>query len=72
MSVPFLLINYEQAVAAFEGRNLAGAPPQARAFTLQIGNKVALRSELTQGFGYSHSSLFPDFPGLAQYGTAWR
>lgn len=71
MSVPFRLIMYEQAEAAFEGRGLAGAPPQARAFTLRVGNKTTLRSELTQGFGYSSHSLFPDFPGLADFIRGW-
>jgi hypothetical protein len=72
MSVPFQLISYEQAVAAFEGRRLVGAPPEARAFTLRVSDKGTLRNELTQGFGYSPRSLFPDYPGLARYGDAWR
>ncbi len=72
MSVPFRLIQYEQAVAAFNGTHHPGAPPLARAFTLRItGNKENLRSELEQGFGLNHRSLFPDFPGLAQFGRSF-
>lgn len=72
MSVPFKLINYDQAVAASEGRKLVGKPPKARAFTLRISNKADLRLGLEQAFGYSYSSLFPDFPGLRDYGKSWR
>jgi len=72
MSVPFKLINYDQAVAASEGRNLVGKPPKARAFTLRISNKADLRRGLEQAFGYSYSSLFPDFAGLRDYGKSWR
>lgn len=72
MSVPFKLIHYDQAVAAFSGQNLVGAPPKARAFTLKIvGEKQALRAELAQGFGLTHRSMFPDFPGLAQFGRSF-
>ncbi len=72
MSVPFKLINYDQAVAAAEGRNLAGKPPKARAFTLRVTDKGELRRGLEQAFGYSYASLFPDFPGLRDYGKSWR
>jgi hypothetical protein len=72
MSIPFKLIGYDQAVAASEGRNLAGQPPQARAFTLRITNKAELRLGLEQAFGYTYSSLFSDFPGLRDYGASWR
>lgn len=72
MSVPFRLIKYEQAVAAFRGTVYPGHPPKARAFTLKIANKPGLRAELEQSFGYSHRSLFPDFAGLASYGRAFR
>jgi FRG domain len=72
MSVPFRLIKYAQAVAAFEGKQLRGAPPKARAFTLKVANKPGLRAELEQAFGYSYRSLFPDFAGLAAYGRAFR
>ncbi len=73
MSVPFRLIQYEQAVAAFNGHNLPGAPPQARAFSLKIDvDKAALRAELAQGFGLTQRSLFPDFPGLEQFGRSFR
>jgi hypothetical protein len=72
MSVPFKLINYDQAVAASEGRNLPGKPPKARAFTLRICNKADVRLGLEQAFGYSYASLFPDFPGLHDYGRSWR
>ena len=57
MSVPFVLINYQQAEAAFAGTLLAGAPPKARSFTLCItGHKAELRAELNQIFGYGHRS----------------
>ena len=73
MSVPFRLIQYDQAVAAFSGRQLAGQPPKARAFTIKISaDKENLRSELARGFGQTHRSLFPDFPGLAQFGRSFR
>jgi len=72
MSVPFRLINYQQAVAAAAGGQMIGMPPKARAFTLRIQRKERLRSELMQAFGYSHPSLFPDFPGFAAFGTSFR
>lgn len=70
MSIPFQLIKYERAEAFAEGRNIGGAPAKASAFTLRIQNKAAIRSRLFQMFGYSERSLFPDLPGLAQYGAA--
>jgi FRG domain-containing protein len=73
MSVPFKLINYDQAVAALNNERLVGAPPKARAFTLKInGDKGELRAELARAFGHSHRSLFPDFPGLSQFGQSFR
>jgi hypothetical protein len=72
MSIPFRLINYQQAVAAFNGQQLVGAPPKARAFTLRVTGKSGLRAELDQAFSYSHRSLFPDFPGHAKYGVSFR
>jgi FRG domain len=72
MSVPFRLINYKQAVAASEGKAFSAGTPKARAFTLRIVKKRTVREELIRGFGYSHSSLFPDFPGYASYGKAFR
>jgi hypothetical protein len=73
MSVPFKLIQYDQAVAAFNGTRLVGAQPRARAFTLKVaGDKPTLRDELRQAFGHTHRSLFPDFPGLAAFGRSWR
>jgi hypothetical protein len=72
MSVPFGLINYQQAVAAARGERLPGATPKARAFTLRIEDKQTICEELERGFGYSHSVMFPDFPGLARFGTSFR
>lgn len=71
MSVPFRLIQYEQAEAAFQGRALPGQPPKARAFTIRIANKADVRAELEQAFGFSFRSLFPDFSGLATYGVSF-
>jgi len=69
MSVPLVLIGYSQAEAAHAGRRLAGNPPKARAFTLRIaGDKEELRNDLDRMLGLRHRSLFPDFPGFAQYG----
>lgn len=72
MSVPFRLISYDQAVAAFNGQALVGHAPRARAFTLRIQNKPQLRTELDRAFSYSHSSLFPDFAGFKAYGRSVR
>jgi FRG domain len=72
MSLPFRLIGYEQAVAASRGERVIGATPQARAFTLRVTGKAALRADLERAFSYSHESLFPDFPGHAQYGRSFR
>jgi len=73
MSVPFRLIQYDQAVAAFNGIHHPGAAPQARAFTLRInGDKEKMRAGLAQGFGHTYRSLFPDFPGMAVYGQSFR
>lgn len=72
MSFPFQLIGYERAEAFAEGKPERGRPPKASAFTLRVKNKVAVRKELQQVFGYSHRSLFPDFPGFREYGRSWR
>lgn len=72
MSVPFALIQYEQAVAAYEARALRGPRPGAPAFALLISNKQQLRTELEQSFSYSFRSLFPDFSGMATYGKSFR
>lgn len=71
MSVPLTLVMYQQAEAAAANRRLAGQPARARSFTLRIGQKDRVRNELKQTFGYSHRSLFPDFPGLAAYGSSF-
>jgi FRG domain len=67
MSVPFNLIKFEQARAAAEGRALRGTPPDTRAFTLTVSNKAAIRTDLERAFGYSHASIYPDFPGFAEH-----
>lgn len=72
MCVPFQLINYEQAVVAARGEQLRGHPPQVRAFTLRVRNKQAIAADLARTFGYSYSSLFPDFGGLERYGHSFR
>jgi hypothetical protein len=72
MSVPFSLIVYEQAEAAYDGRRLRSRPPATRSFTVRVRGKSVLRGELERAFGYSHTSLFPDLPGFATYGRSWR
>jgi len=72
MSVPFQLISYEQAVAAFQGKKYGSITPKVRAFTLRIKCKPAIREELHSGFDLSHKTLFPDFAGMAAYGTSFR
>jgi hypothetical protein len=72
MSIPFRLIRYDRAIAADEERVVPGPAPRAGAFTLKVGNKDGLRSELEQAFGYSYRSLFPDLPAFEQYGRSWR
>jgi FRG domain len=73
MSVPVVLINYEQAEAAYAGTTLVGQPPKARTFTLRVvADKERIRAELDRMLGHRHCSLFPDFPGFAQYGAGFR
>lgn len=72
MSIPFRLITYDRAIAAYENRAVPGRAPRARAFTLKVGNKGQLKAELEQAFGYSYRSLFPDLPGFEQHGQTWR
>lgn len=72
MSVPFQLIHYDQAEAAFNDESLPGHPPKVRAFTLRIKDKLAIREELERSFALSHRTLFPDFPGMADYGRSFR
>ncbi|HEX5374682.1 MAG TPA: hypothetical protein VFW48_00835, partial [Solirubrobacterales bacterium] len=72
MSVPFQLIGYEQALAAFNNETLAGQPPKVRAFTLRVQGKPKIREELERAFDLSHRTLFPDFPGMAAYGRNFR
>jgi hypothetical protein len=72
MSIPFLLITYQQAEAAYAGRTVRGRPPETAAFTIRIKNKGQIRDALQRTFGLSSRSLFPDVPGLAQFGRAWR
>ena len=71
MSVPFQLIQYEQAVAASEERPLRDRQPTTHAFTLRTEGKKQLRRELFQMFGLSQSALFPDFAGFAQFGRSF-
>jgi hypothetical protein len=74
MSVPFTLINYKHAVAAAQGKRWRGKQPsKARSFTLRVkAPKQAIRGELESAFGYTQRSLFPDFPGFADYAKAPR
>ena len=67
MSLPFTLISFRQAEVAARGERLPGRPPRARAFTLRVTNKEALRGELERGFSYSYASIYPDFPGFARF-----
>jgi hypothetical protein len=69
MSVPFSLIQYDQAVAASEGRRLPGRPPKARSFTLRVENKAAIRTDLERTFGYTYSTMYPDLPGFALHAS---
>lgn len=48
------------------------APGYPLAFTLRIPAvaKPDLRRNLEQGFGYSHSVMYPDYPGFALYGRS--
>jgi hypothetical protein len=69
MSVPLTLIIYERAVAAAAGRPMIGATPTAATFTIRVSNKPQVRGDLECAFGFSHRALFPDFPGIALYGT---
>jgi hypothetical protein len=72
MSIPFQLISYEQANAAYANVALVGQPPRrVRAFTLRISNRLDIRVGLAQGFGYSRRSLFPDLAGFALYATSF-
>ena len=70
MSVPFVLINFQQADAAARGERVRGRQPKAREFTLRVGNKAALRQELERGFSYSYASIYPDFPGFARFASS--
>lgn len=72
MSVPFQLISYEHAVAAYEGKTYTGQTPKVRAFTLRIKNKAPIREELQSTFDLTHKTLFPDFSGMAEYGRSFR
>jgi hypothetical protein len=70
MSVPFGLVQYAHATAAASGEKPPGRPPSAtRAFTLRITGKPTLRADLDRTFGYSHATIFPDFPGFAARAT---
>jgi FRG domain len=47
-------------------------PAYPLAFTVRIpaGAKPALRRALERGFGYTHSMMYPDYPGFAQFGRS--
>jgi hypothetical protein len=65
MSVPFVLINYNQAEAAYNGEALPGQPPKARAFTLRItADKSELRLTSTGCSDTGTSPCSPTFPAL--------
>jgi hypothetical protein len=71
MSVPFQLVKYEQAEAAYRGDKIGGKQPEARGFTIRITNKPALLRDLEQVFDYDYPALFPDFPGFSDFGLTW-
>ena len=50
MSIPFLLITYDRAVAVASGRRSRGRPPATTAFTIRITNKARVRGELEDAF----------------------
>lgn len=72
MAVPFQLISYEQAEAAYKDERLGGKQPKVRAFTLRIDRKASIREELERTFDLSRRTLFPDFPGMADYGRSFK
>ncbi len=72
MSVPFVLINYLQANTAKSGAAMRGRRPEISAFTIRIKDKRRIRSNLERTLGMTARSLFPDVPGLAEYGRSWR
>jgi hypothetical protein len=41
--------------------------PLAFALTIPADAKDELRQELLRGLGYSHSMLFPDYPGFVAF-----
>jgi hypothetical protein len=48
------------------GVGQAGQP--AFTFRIKASAKKEIRERLRQLFGYSHSTIYPDFPGFAQFG----
>jgi FRG domain len=70
MSLPFRLISFEQAEAAAKGERVRGRQPKARSFTVRVGEKDRIREDLKRGFAYSYSSIYPDFPGFAKFGSS--
>lgn len=72
MSVPFVLIGFQQAIAARAGTTLRGRPPQIAAFTIRVRDKTAIKASLERTLSMTAQSLFPDVPGLEEYGTSWR
>lgn len=47
-------------------------PAYPLAFTLRIpaAAKPVLRRDLERGFRYTHSMMYPDYPGFAQFGRS--
>lgn len=52
-----------------EGGGVGEAGQPAYTFRIKSDAKADIRERLRRVFGYSHETLFPDYPGFAEYGT---
>lgn len=49
------------------GVSTGGQP--AYTYRINAGAKAEIRARLTKVFGYAHRTMYPDYPGFAEFGT---
>jgi hypothetical protein len=60
-------LRFHKAEPQAGGVGSGGQP--AFTFRITAAAKKEIRDRLTTVFGYSHATIYPDYPGFAEFGT---